>query len=428
LKFIRLSLGRAHALATTVAHLVQRAGLPVTSLVPIGSLRRFAAEIGDVALLAVTPLDRQAELLEGLGRLGPSLSVLRRTEKSVAVRTEKGPASIHLTTPQDAGAALLWHTGSRKHTEAIQARARERGYDFVDGRLHRAGSHVETPTEDVIYTRLELPYIPPELREDGTEVAEAEQNGLPQLLTLPHIRGDLHSHTIWSDGRDTSERMVQAARSLGYQYFAITDHSEGAMASRTLTVADVPKQRAEIEALRTRVPGLDLLHGVEVDILRDGSLDFPDDVLQGFDIVLASLHDDGGQDGARLTERYEQAMRNPLVTVITHPANRSPGARPGYDLDYERLFTVALETGTAMEIDGAPGHLDMDGAIARQAMQRGVTVVVDSDCHRAENLGRQMEFGVGTARRGWLEPRHVLNTKGIADVRAFIARKRNRRR
>jgi len=157
----------------------------VTSLVPIGSLRRFAAEIGDVALLAVTPLDRQAELLEGLGRLGPSLSVLRRTEKSVAVRTEKGPASIHLTTPQDAGAALLWHTGSRKHTEAIQARARERGYDFVDGRLHRAGSHVETPTEDVIYTRLELPYIPPELREDGTEVAEAEQNGLPQLLTLP---------------------------------------------------------------------------------------------------------------------------------------------------------------------------------------------------------------------------------------------------
>ena len=407
---------------------MQRAGLPVTSLVPIGSLRRFAAEIGDVALLAVVPDERHAELLEGLARIGPSLSVLRRTEKSIAVRTEKGPASIHLTTPHDAGAALLWHTGSRKHTEAIRARARERGYDFADGRLHRAGSLVETPTEDVIYARLELPYIPPELREDGSEVAEAEQNGLPQLLALPHIRGDLHTHTAWSDGRDTSERMVQAARSLGYQYFAITDHSERAMASRTLTAADVPRQRAEIDALRTRVPGIELLHGVEVDILHDGTLDFPDDVLQGFDIVLASLHEHGGHDGARLTERYVRAMRNPLVTVITHPANRSPGVRPGYDLDYEQLFTVALETGTALEVDGAPGHLDMDGAIARQAMQRGVTIVVDSDCHRAENLGRQMEFGVGTARRGWLEPRHVLNTKGIADVRAFIARKRNRRR
>jgi DNA polymerase (family 10) len=428
LKFTRLPLGRAHALATTVAQHVQRAGLPVASLVPIGSLRRFAAEIGDVALLAVAPQDRHVELLDGLGQLGPALSVVRHTSKWIAVRTEKGPASIHLTTPQDAGAALLWHTGSRHHTEAIRARARERGYDFVDGRLHRAGSHVETPTEDVIYTRLELPYIPPELREDGSEVAEAEQNGLPQLLALPHIRGDLHSHTTWSDGRDTSERMVQAARSLGYQYFAITDHSEGAMASRTLRVADVLKQRAEIEALRTRMPGIELLHGVEVDILHDGTLDFPDDVLQGFDVVLASLHDEGGHGGARLTERYVRAMRNPLVNVITHPANRSPGLRAGYDLDYDQLFTVALETGTAMEVDGAPGHLDMDGAIARRAMQRGVTVVVDSDCHRAENLGRQMQFGVGTARRGWLEPRHVLNTREIGDVRAFIARKRNRRR
>jgi DNA polymerase (family 10) len=286
---------------------------------------------------------------------------------------------------------------------------------------------VETPTEDVIYTRLDLPYIPPELREDGTEVEEAERNGLPQLVAMPHIRGDLHSHTNWSDGRDTTARMVQAARDLGYDYFAITDHSERAWASRTLSAADVPKQRAEIESVRARVPGIEVLHGVEVDIMPDGTLDFPDDVLEGFDIVLASLHDDGGHDGARLTDRYLTAMRNPLVNVITHPTNRSPGARAGYDLDFDRLFEAAAETGTALEVDGAPGHLDMDGAVARQAVERGVTVVVDSDCHRAESLARQMEFGVGTARRGWLEPRHVLNTKGIAEVRAFVGRKRGRR-
>jgi len=420
----RLNLGRAHSLANAVAQHVQRAGLPVAALVPVGSVRRFAPEVGDVTLLAVAAAERHSELLDGLATLTPSVSVLRRSETSIALSTEKGPLAVHLATPDDAGAAMLWHTGSRKHTEAIRARARTRGYDFADGRLHRGGAHVETPSEDVIYSRLDLPYIPPELREDGSEVAKAERNGLPQLITVPHIRGDLHSHTSWSDGRDTSERMVQAARDLGYDYLAITDHSERAFASRTLAGADVPKQRREIEALRARMSGITVLHGVEADIMPDGSLDFPDDVLRGFDIVLASLHDDSGHDRERLTERYLGAIRHPLVNVITHPANRSPGARAGYDLDYGRLFEAAARTGTAMEVDGAPGHLDMDGALAREAMRRGVTIVVDSDCHRAENLARQMEFGVGTARRGWLEPRHVLNTKGIAEIRAFVARKR----
>jgi DNA polymerase (family 10) len=426
LALARLSLGRAHALATALAQSVQRAGLPITTLVPLGSLRRFAPEIGDVALLAVAALDRHTDVLDGLASLGGSISVLRRSDTTIALNTEKGPLAVHLAAPHDAGAAMLWHTGSRRHTEAIRKRARSRGYDFADGKLHRAGTRVETPSEDVIYTRLDLPFIPPELREDGSEVDTAETHGLPQLVAMPHIRGDLHSHTSWSDGRDTTARMVQAARALKYEYFAITDHSERSWASRTLTVGDVPKQRAEIDALRASVSGIELLHGVEVDIMPDGTLDFPDHVLEGFDIVLASLHDDGGHNGARLTERYLTAMRHPLVNVITHPTNRSPGARAGYDLDFGRLFEAAVATGTAMEVDGAPGHLDMDGAVARQAVAKGVTVVVDSDCHRAENLGSQMEFGVGTARRGWLEPRHVLNTKSIAEIRAFVARKRSR--
>jgi DNA polymerase (family 10) len=179
--------------------------------------------------------------------------------------------------------------------------------------------------------------------------------------------------------------------------------------------------------LRSRISGIKILHGIEVDIMHDGSLDFDDPLLEGFDIVLASLHDDRGDDGARLTDRYIRAMEHPMVNIITHPANRAPGYSPGYDLDFDRLFDAAVETGTAMEVDGAPGHLDMDGAIARKAVDAGVTIAIDSDCHRAEALERQMRFGIGTARRGWIQASHVLNARSVDDVRAFVARKRGAR-
>jgi DNA polymerase (family 10) len=219
---------------------------------------------------------------------------------------------------------------------------------------------------------------------------------------------------------------VLAAKQLGYQYVAITDHSERAFASRKLLALEVPIQREEIDELRARVNGIEILHGVEVDIMGDGSLDFDDALLKEFDIVLASLHDDQGHDGQQLTERYLKAMDHPLVNIITHPANRSPAMSPGYDIDFDRVFAAAVETGTALEIDGAPGHLDMDGTLARRAIAAGVTVVIDSDCHRADALARQMQFGIGTARRGWVEPGHVLNTNALDTVRAFIAKKRGR--
>jgi DNA polymerase (family 10) len=160
--------------------------------------------------------------------------------------------------------------------------------------------------------------------------------------------------------------------------------------------------------------------------MQDGTLDFDDDVLGGFDIVLASLHDHGGQPGARLTDRYISAMQSPFVDIITHPLGRTPTISDGYELDLDRLFAAAVDTGTAMEIDGAPGHLDMDGAVARRAAEAGVTIVVDSDCHRSEFLRRQMRFGVGTARRGWIQPEHVLNTRPVDAVLGFVSRKRAR--
>ncbi|MGH9204731.1 MAG: hypothetical protein ACRD2A_26180, partial [Vicinamibacterales bacterium] len=212
-----------------------------------------------------------------------------------------------------------------------------------------------------------------------------------------------------------------------YDYIAITDHSQRAMASRTLARDDVLRQREEIQSVRSFVRGIEVLHGVEVDILLDGTLDFPDELLEGFDVVLASLHDAGEDGGQALTERYLRAIEHPLVNLITHPANRTPAFSQGYDLDFDKLFEAAARTGTAMEVDGAPGHLDLDGALARRAAASGVTLVIDSDCHRAEALDRQMRFGVATARRGWVEPQHVLNTRSVDAVREFVANKRARR-
>jgi len=427
LKNSRIPLGRADMLASMAVREAHQAGLPADDIVPVGGVRRYAPAVDGAVLLAVTDDARREEFLAGFARLAFVRSVVGSSASSVRVSTDRGLVEVHVSRPDTAGAALVWHTGTRRHTKWLQARAETLGLQFAHGRLERTGGiPVLVPDEQTFYRLLDLPYIAPELREGEDEVDAADRGRLPSLVTTLHIRGDLHMHTTWSDGRDSIMHMVLSSRQLGYEYVAITDHSERSWASRKLLSLEVPLQREEIDTVRSHAPGIEILHGVEVDIMPDGSLDFTDETLEGFDIVLASLHDANGQDGRRLTDRYLQAMRHPLVNVITHPANRSPALSDGYELDFDRLFEVAVETGTAMEIDGAPGHLDMDGRVARRAADAGVTIAINSDCHRAEALGRQMSFGIGTARRGWVGPEQVLNTRGIDGVRQFVARKRGR--
>jgi DNA polymerase (family 10) len=423
----RIPLGRAHFLASALTREARRMGLPAP-LRPVGSLRRFSPDVGDVSLLGVTPIPRQLQLIDGFSRLPLVTGVLERSAASVTVTTARGVATLHVASPEHAGSAMVWHSGSRRHTAQLQDRARHRGMGYHAGTLLRSagGATVPAHSEDELYHALELPYIAPELREGGDEIDAAERGDLPSLISDLNMRGDLHMHSHWSDGRDSIEDMVQAAKELGYEYVAITDHSARSMASRTLGVDDLADQYREVEAVRAKIDGIDVLWGVEVDIMRDGTLDFDDEVLARFDIVLASLHDHGGQHPSQLMERYLRAMNNRHVTIVTHPANRSPAYSTGYDLDFDQLFAAAVATGTALEIDGAPGHLDMDGMLARRAVAAGVTVTIDSDCHRRDALGRQMRFGIGTARRGWVEPRHVLNARRVDDVRAFVAGKRAR--
>lgn len=414
-------------LASFVIREARRAGIGAEAITAVGSLRRFAPEVGDVALLGVVPLSRHKRVLKAFARLPLVLEVGTESPSSVTADTARGPITLHLAPPEQAGAALVWHTGARAHINQLQARAGRLGLQFANGVIsHTTGSAVSCASEEDLYATLQLPLIAPELRSGEGEIDAAERGELPRLVSDLHVRGDLHTHSIWSDGRDTIADMVRAATQLGYEYIAITDHSERAWSSRRLAASDASNQRDEIEAIRARVRGIDVLHGIEVDIMPDGSLDFDDEVLNEFDIVLASLHDAGGDDEARLTERYLRAIRHPLVNVITHPTNRAPGRSGGYALVFDRLFATAAETGTAMEVNGAPGHLDMDGPLARRAAAAGVTIAINSDCHRTDALGRHMQFGVGTARRGWIEPRHVLNTRAASDVRAFVARKRTR--
>ena len=421
-----IPLGRAHLLASSIIREARRAAFEA-DLTPVGSLRRFAPTVAEVTLVGVAPLSRHAAVLSAFSRLPMVTLVLEREPSSIRVNTGRGPATLHVAAPDQAGAALVWHTGGDAHVEQLQTRGERLGLRFADAHLaDRDASAVACVSEQDFYGRLDLPYIAPELRSGSGEIEAADAGTLPRLVSEYDIRGDLHTHSSWSDGRDTIADMVSAARQLGYEYLAITDHSERAWASRTLAAASVEEQREEIDRVRTRARGIEVLHGVEVDIMHDGTLDFDDETLARFDIVLASLHDHGGHDGAQLTERYLRAIRHPLVNVITHPANRTPGQSDGYPLDFDALFAAAVETGTAIEIDGGPGHLDLDGALARRAVEAGVTLVVDSDSHRLDALARQMQFGIGTARRGWIEPRHVLNTRSAADVRAFVARKRGR--
>jgi len=406
----RTALGRAIMIADPIlAKLRDTPGIEWA--MPAGSLRRAEETVGDIDIVAST--SDPASAIEDLSRHPDAGRVLHRSDRKIYLLFDRAQLGVRFPEPARAGATLWRLTGSVAHVETIVRLAKQRGVDLATA-----------ATEEDLYARLDLPFIPAEIREGDDEIGAARDGRLPVLLSRAHIRGDLHMHTSFSDGRDTVEAMVTECHRLGYEYMAITDHSQSAMTTRTLTADTVRQQADEIAAMRERFPAMAILHGCEVDILPDGRLDFPDRVLERFDIVLASLHDSAGQDAPQLEARYVAAMKHPLVTLITHPTNRLVPHRRGYKLDWDRMFATAVETGTFMEIDGAPAHLDMDGALARRALAAGVGVSVDSDCHRAEMLGRQMDLGVATARRGWVEPKHVLNTRPAAEIRALIKKKR----
>ena len=401
--------------------LAQAAGAPDAWHV-VGGLRRIDPLSPDVAVLAVTDTP-DVWVRRASEALTPDTVVVAGA-RALAIAAEPEAIVVHAVRPAALPTSLAWYTGPRSHIRSLRARADATGLTLTRDALLEGQHAVSLADEPALYARLGLPFIPVELRARPDVLDQALAGRLPTLVEVADIQGDLHMHTVYSDGRDSVMAMVQASRALGYRYVAITDHSPTARASRVLTLARLEEQATEIEQVRTAVPDVTILHGIECDILEDGQVDVPDAVLERLDIVLASMHESHGHSPTRLLQRYERVMANPLVNVITHPANRSPGRQTGYDLAFERLFEEAARSGTAVEIDGAPGHLDLDAPLAEQAALLGAPILIDSDCHMADRLGRQMRFGVGLARRAGLTAAQVLNTRDVSAIRAFVAGKR----
>ena len=403
----RVTLGRAWAVIGGLSDEII-AGCPeIQHLTPAGDMRRVEPMVDGIVVVGL--VDEVELAISSLLQLKTIGDVARESDTTLSIGFRQATVDLRLSTPEAYGSVLFDATGSEAHVEAIMARRHDRS---------------PCADEDAVYASAGLPFIPPELRQGDDEIGAAASGSLPLLIERAHIRGDLHMHSTFSDGQDPMATMAEKCHSLGYEYIAITDHSENAAASRTLRASQISRQRAEVERLRERYPEMTIFHGVEVDILENGRLDFSDRILERFDIVLASLHNGAGLSPAELTRLCLDAIHHPLVNVLTHPSNRVVGHRSGYELDYDTVYAAAAESGTALEIDGAPSHLDLDGARARAAAAAGATLVIDSDCHRASALERQMGLGIGTARRGWVGPQSVLNTRTADEIRGFVARKR----
>ncbi|HEX8939675.1 MAG TPA: DNA polymerase/3'-5' exonuclease PolX [Candidatus Limnocylindrales bacterium] len=429
----RLFLGQAEAiLGAIMADLEGTRGL--RRLVPAGSFRRRRETVGDLDLLAET--DDPAALVERFVALPVVDTVIGAGSHKASVRLLRGPqVDLMLMPPGEAGTYLIHFTGSKEHNVRLRGIARDRGWSLSEKGYLRLGPDGEPatgeaaelrtfPDEAAAYAFLDLPFIEPELREDRGEIEAARAGRLPALVGLADLRGDCHTHSDWSDGVHAIERMAEAARRRGYAWQVLTDHSVSLAIARGLTVERVLEQREVVRALNERFAreeaagrapdvtppeGFRLLHGCELEIRADATLDFPDEVLATFDVVVASLHVARRQPREQLMARVLAALRNPHVDILAHPAGRMIQGRDDLDLDWDVVYEEALRTGTLLEINGSDHRLDLSDVRARRAAEAGCRFTIDSDAHRTEELA-DVRWGIGIGRRAWIGPDAVANT------------------
>jgi DNA polymerase (family 10) len=392
----------------------------VDKVVIAGSFRRMRETVGDLDIVVTArPSIRATERFVEYEEVR---EVLSRGDTRASVVLKSGlQVDLRVVRPASYGAALHYFTGSKAHNIAVRKLAQAKGLKVNEYGVFQGSRRIAGETEASVYACVGLPYIPPELREDHGEIEAARAGHLPDLLELGHLKGDLHAHSRASDGHDSILDMAKAARSRGLSYLAITEHTRSLGVARGLDPVRLARQIDEIELLNRELDGFTILTGTEVDILEDGTLDLPDSILARLDVVIAAVHSRFSLSRARQTQRILAAMKNPHVSILAHPTGRLIDEREPYDVDMARIIREARAAGCHLELNAHPERLDLVDSHCRMAKEEGVLVCVNSDAHSIHEFDN-LRYGVGQARRGWLERKDVLNSRPLAQLRRLLKR------
>jgi len=414
----RKTLGEATQLAEQIVRSLEQVS-GVERLVPAGSVRRARETIGDIDILAVAA--DPEKVMTSFTSLDIVEEILAHGPTKSSIRTRQGIQVDLRVVPEDSfGAALQYFTGSKQHNVHLRSLAQKCSLKINEyGVFDEKDSSIAGTSEQQVYAALGMDFIPPEMREDTGEIEAALEHNVPQLVEQTDIRGEIHAHSTYSDGHNTIEEVARAAQGRGYKYIVITDHSKSLTVANGLDEKRLLEQAEEVAAVNKKMKDFRVLRGIEVDILADGSLDLNDDALAELDLVIASIHSGFQQSKERITDRICSAIENPHVDVIGHPTGRLINRRPSYEVDVDQMLRAAVDTGTALELNAHYMRLDLRDTHLRRARQLGAMIAIGTDAHVIHDMD-MIRYGVATARRGWMGPEHILNTKPLEDLLAWL--------
>jgi DNA polymerase (family 10) len=383
-----------------------------------GSLRRQKETVRDIDILVIS--EKPQKVMDIFTRIPQVAQILAKGETKSSVRTKDDvQVDCRVVEEKSFGAALLYFTGAKNFNIKLRQLAIKKGLKINEYGVFKKDKFVGGKTEEEIFKILGMSYIEPELREDTGEIELAQEFKLPKLIELKDLKGDIHVHSKWSDGGNTIEEIVKACQRKGYSYVAITDHSQSLKVAGGMSIADLKKKRQEIDKINKKLKGFRVLYGTEVDIDSDGKLDYPDEILKEFDIVIAAIHTGFKQSSAQLTKRLVRACQNKYVHIVAHPTGRLWGTRDAYEIDFEQILKVAKETNTHLEINAFPQRLDLNDLNCRRTKEMGVKLALGTDAHTTEQL-ETMKLGIAVARRGWLTRHDVINTLSVEELLRVI--------
>ncbi|MBA2848632.1 DNA polymerase/3'-5' exonuclease PolX [Thermosulfuriphilus ammonigenes] len=416
----RRPLGEILPLAEALVEMLRRQA-PVDRIDVAGSIRRRRETVKDIDILVTSR--NPARIMEVFVSLPLVGEIIARGETKTSVRLKEGiQVDLRAVDPACYGAALAYFTGSKAHNIRIRELGVQRGLKINEYGIFRGDERVGGREEEEVFAAVDLPWIPPELREDRGEIEAAQAGQLPRLVNYDEIKGDFHVHSLFSDGTASVEEIGAKARQLGLKWVGICDHSQGLRVAGGLTPKDIAAKKAAIQAFNRHSKDVKLLFGTEVDILSDGRLDYPDDLLREFELVIASIHSGFRQDEATLTGRILAAIENPLVHIVGHPTGRLIGERDPYPLDLKTIFSAAQKAGVALEINAYYKRLDLNDVNTRAAKEAGVLLAIGTDAHSLEQMNF-LSLGVAVARRGWCEPQNILNTFSYRQLKEWLKKK-----